>query len=64
MFKHANSVFPGDKVREVNVGKVATESRRGEVVDGGPDDRVRVQFEDGTTEWVPVWAVEIDKEAP
>jgi len=53
MFKHANTVFPGDKVREVPQGKTASMPREGQVTDADPTSgRVKVAFDDGTSDWV------------
>ena len=54
--KHANTFFPGDKVRRLTISGDGTKtagSIQGEVVDGDPSSgKVKVAWPDGTDNWV------------
>lgn len=50
--KHANTVFPGDKVTVSRGGKTAS-SEKGTITGADPtSDLVKVTFSDGREEWV------------
>lgn len=54
MFKHANTVFPGDQVKVIGstVNKIAS-NESGKVVKADPESgRVKVAFADGRDDWV------------
>lgn len=58
MFKHANTLEPGTKVRRVRNGvKVAGDLGAGEVT-GVQDGSFRVRFNDGSIDYVPAEELE------
>ncbi len=54
MFKHANTVFPNDRVRDNTAKtKTAQEARRGSVVTADPETgKVKVAWDGGGEEWL------------
>jgi hypothetical protein len=53
MFKHANQLFPGDRVRKHGTDKTASHAG-GKVISADPEnDTVEVLWDDGSTSWTP-----------